>query len=235
MRNVLSLAALACLFTTPVLAQDGPELIPEKVVGPGQDLRGVRIAVPGALVLASFDQDGSMTITPEEVSDGAKRMFKHADKNGDGHLSIFEQQDWAMLAGASDGPLGNTMTFDSNIDRIVTPDEFEAGLKRLAKSYANQEVSYVKFESLLTKPNRKEKPRKQPRPEQRLDESNGAYRNFTQRYSYREKDAVKGLKFKSGMTAACTAAGLLDLTKPVAYQSNDRTGSIDCVIPFGPN
>lgn len=176
MRNVFGFVALTCLFASPVLAQDGPELIPERVVGAGQDLRGVRIAVPGALVLASFDQDGSMTVTPEEVTEGAKRVFKHADKNGDGHLSIFEQQDWAMLAGAGDGPLGNTMTFDSNIDRMVTPEEFEAGMTRLANSYANQEVNYVKFESLLTKPNRKEKPRKPSRTEQRLEDANGAYR-----------------------------------------------------------
>ncbi|MEM8920789.1 MAG: hypothetical protein AAGB25_05435 [Pseudomonadota bacterium] len=131
---------------------DGPIMIPERVVGPQTPLEGVRISKPGALVLASFDTNGDMQITPEERVAGAVRAFATADTDGSGQLSGFEQQDWAKAAGSPDGPLANALLFDANLDRTVTPDEFAEGLERLAKTYANPETGVVAFADLVATP-----------------------------------------------------------------------------------
>ncbi len=173
-----SFAFLFSLFCLPAIAQSDPqpettgtiptdleetsaeattmELLPQRIVGRGQDLRGIRVAKPGALLFASFDDDHSLSISFAEIDANAVSAFARADVNQSGTLSIFEQQDWAAAVGSYDGPLANTMTFDSNIDRQVTQEEFTAGLKRLAKSYMRTDETEIQFASLLFKPNGKD-------------------------------------------------------------------------------
>lgn len=138
----------------PVATEDIELLAPRKI-GRGQDMRGVRIAKPGALLFASFDDDHSLTISIAEIEANAAAAFERADTNKSGSLSIFEQQDWAEAVGSHDGPLANAVTFDTNIDRQVTSDEFTLGLKRLAKSYMGKDATEIEFESLLFNPNGK--------------------------------------------------------------------------------
>lgn len=175
MRLSLSFA-LACqvCLAVPAHAQAGPPaLIPEQVIGAGRDTRGIRIAQPGALLLASFDADGSLSVSIEEVTMGAARAFARADANADGGVSIFEQQDWASAAGASDDALANTITFDSNIDRVITPAEFQAGLMRIAQGYIDPVTQEIAFSSLLTKPDgRSQRPDKSPGDSPRPDRRN---------------------------------------------------------------
>lgn len=157
----LSLAALiaGCLVAPVATAQDAGELdtLPPRIEdggrkGGGKDLRGVRIARPGALLLASFDTDGSMSLTQAEINAGARRVFVQADKDQSGMLSIFEQQDLAARAGSHDGPLANAMTFDANFDRQVSEDEFIAGVLRLASAAAPETEGDLPFSSLLQAP-----------------------------------------------------------------------------------
>ena len=135
---------------------------------PVQDLRGMRVARPGALAFASFDVDASLTISQDEIRSGAARAFQTADKNKDGVLSIFEQQDWAAAVGAHDGPLANSMTFDANLDRSVSVDEFAAGLLRLASAYTAPETDTLNLSDLLVAPrNGRDQGTRQSRDERR--------------------------------------------------------------------
>ena len=131
------------------------ELIPQRVVGKDRDLRGIRVARTGALLLASFDDDHSLSISIKEIENNAISAFDKADTNNSGTLSIFEQQDWARAVGSDDGPLANTVTFDANIDRQITQQEFKAGLVRLGKSYISEGETEIQFADLLFKPNGK--------------------------------------------------------------------------------
>ncbi len=145
--------------TTPlpqeIEATSNVELIPQRVVGKGRDLRGIRVARSGALLLASFDDDRSLSVSLAEIEKNAESAFQRADTNNSGTLSIFEQQDWARAVGSDDGPLANTVTFDANIDRQITSDEFKAGLIRLGNSYMSEGETEILFADLLIKPNGK--------------------------------------------------------------------------------
>ncbi len=149
-------------------ASNEVELLPQHVVGRGRDLRGIRVAKPGALLFASFDDDHSFSISMAEINANAEAVFNSADTNNGGSLSIFEQQDWALAIGSHDGPLANAMTFDANLDRQVTLEEFQSGLHRLAKSYMGKDETEIEFSSLLVKPDGKRGPKsKKPKPTDR--------------------------------------------------------------------
>ena len=112
----------------------------------------VLLIFTGALVFASFDTDSSLVLTDTEISEGSVRAFKTADKNGDGKMSIFEQQDWAAAVGAHDGPLANSMTFDANLDRQVSPTEFTEGLMRISRAYIDPGNGELPLSNLLEAP-----------------------------------------------------------------------------------
>ncbi|MFC7292112.1 hypothetical protein [Hirschia litorea] len=139
----------------PEASTGSVELIPQRVVGRGRDLRGIRIAKPAALLFASFDDDHSLSVTIAEIEANAEAAFARADTSKNGTLSIFEQQDWAEAVGSHDGPLANAVTFDTNIDRQVTLEEFKAGLIRLANSYMTSDETEIQFASMLINPNGK--------------------------------------------------------------------------------
>ena len=162
MRNVIASLSTLCFVTSfgAVHAQtasgEGPETLPPKIFSNKEaakrDLRGVRVAKPGALVFASFDTDSSLVLTDTEISEGSVRAFKTADKNGDGKMSIFEQQAWAAAVGAHDGPLANSMTFDANLDRQVSPTEFTEGLMRISRAYIDPGNGELPLSNLLEAP-----------------------------------------------------------------------------------
>src|SRR5689334_3725986 len=93
---------------------------------------GVKVVSPGALVFASFDANHDGRITVEEITAGAEAAFVVADKNKDGVITGFEQNDWAALMAGGADVLANAMTFDIDLDRSVTKAEFVTGFKRLA-------------------------------------------------------------------------------------------------------
>jgi hypothetical protein len=135
-RSLLGLAgcgilALAAAF--PASAQDVDRIAGKVTPGGGfKPPEGVRIVNPGALVFASFDRNFDGHITADEIQAGAEAVFAIADKNQDGSITGFEQSDWAAIMGSGGDVLANTMTFDIDLDRAVTKEEFVTGMKRLA-------------------------------------------------------------------------------------------------------
>lgn len=160
MRGSVILAGIAFLTAAgaaPAMAQDIDRV--DRItgsVGPGGSFRapeGVKVVTPGALLFASFDADFNGLITPEELTAGAERAFKVADRSGDGIVTGFEQTDWATAMGDATGMLANAMTFDIDLDRTVTLVEFTSGLRRIADQLAD-ESGVVKFIDLIQPLNR---------------------------------------------------------------------------------
>lgn len=101
--------------------------------GPGfRAPEGVRVVRPGALLFASFDKNFDGKITQAEIDAGAAGAFAVADRNSDGAISGFEQNDWAASMGGGADILSNPMTFDVDLDRSVSRAEFAIGIKRMA-------------------------------------------------------------------------------------------------------
>jgi hypothetical protein len=88
---------------------------------------------PGGQLLASFDVNGDGVISKQELLAGAQAAFEAADANHDGVVSGLEQTAWATSYGGINDVLSNPMMFDSNLDHLVSKDEFIAGVMRLAE------------------------------------------------------------------------------------------------------
>lgn len=148
-------AALPAMAQEEQVVQQGdavqvapPENEVDRVVGADRSAglrapEGVRRVSSGALLFASFDRNYDGRITADEIEAGAAGAFAVADRNGDGVISGFEQNDWAASVGSMNDVLSNPMTFDVDLDRSVTKDEFAAGLKRIAGQVAPEGLTFA--------------------------------------------------------------------------------------------
>lgn len=155
--GIAGVVFLGLAGASPALAQDVDRI--DRITGttgPGGSFRppeGVKVVSPGALVFASFDSNFDGRITREEITAGAQRAFKAADRSGDGAITGFEQTDWATSMGDAAGVLANAMTFDVDLDRSVTLTEFTTGLQRMADLIAD-DTGAVRFTDLVQPLNR---------------------------------------------------------------------------------
>ncbi|MEZ5953297.1 MAG: hypothetical protein R3C13_03230 [Hyphomonas sp.] len=142
--RLLALVSLACAaVSVPATAQEtGDELV--RLPGQGltkpeaRKLRGTpERLVPGGGLFLSFDTNEDGRITAEEIETGVRAAFLEADANEDGSLTAFEQMGWAESLPTRDDTLANPVRFDPNLDRTVTPEEFEAVVAELAAHYAD--------------------------------------------------------------------------------------------------
>lgn len=166
---LVGFVGLAMSSALPAFAQDTitapqpqPEVQPERIdrvagvatpgAAAGRAPEGVKVVAPGALAFASFDRNSDAKITVAEIEAGAALAFAAADKNGDGQLSGFEQSDWAARIGSPTDVMANAMTFDIDLDRVVTKAEFTAGLKRIAAQIQpNGDLTYADLVHPLTR------------------------------------------------------------------------------------
>jgi hypothetical protein len=141
-RRLLTLALASIAAPAPALSQtvqtgDRAAPVVEQVAPPAvrdrfEGRSDVRIVSPGALVWASFDRNLDGRVTDAEIDAVAPAAFRIADGNRDGALSGLEQGDWAASMGAAADVVANPMTFDADLDKVVTEQEFAAGLRRLS-------------------------------------------------------------------------------------------------------
>lgn len=104
--------------------------------GPGTAHDPVRAVLSGdVMMLVSFDTNGDLAITAEEIEAGIAREFARADANGDGVISPIEFQSWsnAVLGGGPMGPY--RLDFDRNVDNQITRAEFEAEIRARVREY----------------------------------------------------------------------------------------------------
>lgn len=162
MLRALLIGLLAVAVAGPAFAQDTVSTTPQSPPQPdridriagtpssggaGRAPEGVRVAAPGALVFASFDRNADGKVSVAEIEAGASAAFAVADRNGDGRITGFEQSDWAASVGSQTDVMSNAMTFDIDLDRAVTQQEFVAGLKRIANQI--QPAGELTFADLL--------------------------------------------------------------------------------------
>ncbi|HET9230661.1 MAG TPA: hypothetical protein VFO00_05205 [Vitreimonas sp.] len=96
----------------------------------------VRALLSGdAMMLVSFDANGDLSVTAEEINAGLAREFARADTSGDGSLSPIEFQNWAnaVLGGGPMGPY--RLDFDRNVDNTITRAEFDTEIRARVDQY----------------------------------------------------------------------------------------------------
>lgn len=92
-----------------------------------------------ALMFTSFDANGDLSITTDEIDAGMNREFARADSNSDGALSPIEFQNWSnqVLGGTQMGPF--RLDFDRNVDNTITRAEFDAEIRGRVEDYDSDE------------------------------------------------------------------------------------------------
>lgn len=77
------------------------------------------------MMFVSFDANGDLSTSGDELTAGIAREFARADTNHDGQLQPIEFQNWAnvVLGGQQLGPY--RLDFDRNVDNVITRDEFD--------------------------------------------------------------------------------------------------------------
>ena len=105
--------------------------------GPGQnpDQTGARFIKAGALLLATFDANKDLIISPAEIEEGARLAFVYADADGSGELTPLEQRAWAGRVTSDTDVIANPSLFPSAIPGMVTADEFVIGLVTFAQRF----------------------------------------------------------------------------------------------------
>ena len=123
----------ACFWSGAALAQ---ERLPYRG-GPGQnpDQTGARFIKAGALLLATFDANKDLIISPAEIEEGARLAFVYADADGSGELTPLEQRAWAGRVTSDTDVIANPSLFPSAIPGMVTADEFVIGLVTFAQRF----------------------------------------------------------------------------------------------------
>jgi hypothetical protein len=104
--------------------------------GPRDRNDPVRALLSGdAMMLVSFDANGDLSITTDEIDAGLAREFARADVGGDGSLTPIEFQNWsnAVLGGGPMGPY--RLDFDRNVDNTITREEFDNEIKARVRQY----------------------------------------------------------------------------------------------------
>ena len=168
LRPIALAGALLMAAAVPAAAQEAQD---EIVRLPGQGFtkpdarraRGTpdRLVAGGGLFL-SFDTNDDGKITREELEAGTKAAFRKADANGDGHLTAFEQISWAESLPTRDDSLANPVRFDPNLDRRVSPEEFEAVIAKLAEHYVEDTSDVIVIASLKAPKPRSERNERSP-------------------------------------------------------------------------
>ena len=76
------------------------------------------------MMFVSFDTNGDLQVSADEIQAGIAREFERADANHDGQLQPIEFQNWsaAVLGGSAMGPF--RLDFDRNVDNVITREEF---------------------------------------------------------------------------------------------------------------
>jgi hypothetical protein len=97
--------------------------------GRGEAFEG-KVARPVGLLFVKFDANGDNILTPEELAAGAAAQWPLADRDASGAISGFEMADWcASVLGDPEAAPGR-LSLDADMNGSVTPEEWDAGLRK---------------------------------------------------------------------------------------------------------
>src|SRR5262249_14309671 len=76
------------------------------------------------MMFVSWDTNGDLVVSPDEIEAGINREFERADTNHDGRIEPIEFQAWqtAVLGGGQMGPY--RLDFDRNVDNVIRREVF---------------------------------------------------------------------------------------------------------------
>jgi hypothetical protein len=91
------------------------------------------------MMFVSFDTNGDLSTSGDELTAGIDREWQRADVNHDGQLQPIEFQNWAnsVLGGQQMGPY--RLDFDRNVDNVITREEFEHEIRARFADYDSDE------------------------------------------------------------------------------------------------
>ncbi|MBY0566073.1 MAG: hypothetical protein K2P70_02085 [Hyphomonadaceae bacterium] len=125
--KTLALAGCAALAVTACASGGGRE---------GSTRDPIRALLSGdALMFVSFDANGDLSVSRDELEAGITRELARIDTSGDGTISPIEFQTWAnaVLGGGQMGPY--RLDFDRNVDNTITREEFETEIRARFSDY----------------------------------------------------------------------------------------------------
>lgn len=125
--KTLALAGCAALTVTACASGGGRE---------GSTRDPIRALLSGdALMFVSFDTNGDLSVSRDELEAGITRELARIDTSGDGTISPIEFQNWAnaVLGGGQMGPY--RLEFDRNVDNTITREEFETEIRARFSDY----------------------------------------------------------------------------------------------------
>ena len=87
------------------------------------------------MMFVSWDTNGDLTVSADEIEAGITREFDRADTNHDGRIEPIEYQAWqnAVLGGGQMGPY--RLDFDRNVDNVITREEFATEIHARVRDY----------------------------------------------------------------------------------------------------
>lgn len=96
-----------------------------------------------AMMFVSFDTNGDLSTSTDELNAGIEREWQRADANHDGQLQPIEFQNWAnaVLGGQQMGPY--RLDFDRNVDNSITREEFDHEIRARFADYDADENGSV--------------------------------------------------------------------------------------------
>ncbi|WP_409432164.1 hypothetical protein ACJ3XI_08045 [Litorimonas sp. RW-G-Af-16] len=104
---------------------------------------------PGALLLASFDQNADYSVHLVEFRAGQAAAFTAADTDDSGSLNLFELEAWRVKSlGSLSAPPGN-FAFDRNIDQVITRVEFDDALQEMFDRADDNDDQIVEFSEMV--------------------------------------------------------------------------------------
>jgi len=117
-----------------------------------------------AMMFVSWDTDGNLSVSREEMEAGIPREWTRADTNNDGNVSPIEFQNWSnlVLGGGQMGPY--RLDFDRNVDNTITREEFDTEIRARFADYdedSSGSLSRSEFVRLLGQA----RPPARPRPD----------------------------------------------------------------------
>ena len=99
------------------------------------------------MMFISWDTNGDLVVSPDEIEAGINREFQRADTNHDGRIEPIEFQAWqnAVLGGSQMGPY--RLDFDRNVDNVITREEFANEIHARVRDYdTNEDGSLTRAE-----------------------------------------------------------------------------------------
>jgi EF hand domain-containing protein len=122
--------------------------------GPGSHLNEPIRALLSAdvMMFISWDANGDLVVSPDEIEAGIAREFERADTNHDGRIEPIEFQAWAnaVLGGGQMGPY--RLDFDRNVDNVISREEFANEIHARVRDYdadENGSLSRAEFVRLV--------------------------------------------------------------------------------------